>query len=447
MTLTPFHAARGVALYHGDCREVVGQFEPESISGICTDPPYGLSFMGKGWDRGVPGVEFWQIMLAACKPGAHLLAFGGTRTYHRLACAIEDAGFEVRDCLSWLYGSGFPKSLDVSKAIDRAAGNERPIIGPTLHNCRADMKYGAAYAPNDHGIYSPVQHGPQTAPASAEAAAWSGWGTALKPAWEPIILARKPLIGTVAENVLTHGTGALHIDACRVGSSGGTPSVGEPNELNNVYGAKMGGLKSVPRGRERDQAAGSTNFAMTSGRLNENGRFPANLLLDETAAAMLDAQSGESKSTIAKKVCRGNGTYKSKNIGNHRPGHDTYVRESLDEGFADSGGASRFFYTAKASGTDRGNYVEAARPLFGEAESEFRNDHPTVKPLAVMEWLLEYLLTLIGPPGGLILDPFSGSGTTLVAAASLGLPCVGVELDAHFCDIAAHRLATARPNK
>jgi hypothetical protein len=178
-----------------------------------SDPPYGLSFMGKGWDHGVPGVEFWTEALRVAKPGAHLLAFGGTRTYHRLACAIEDAGWEIRDCVMWVYGSGFPKSHDVSKAIDKAAGAEREVVGPNPYNANKGGRNHHSDKCAQAGKMSNI-----TAPATDDAPRWSGWGTALKPAWEPVIVARKPLCGTVAENVLTHGTGGINVDGCRVGT-------------------------------------------------------------------------------------------------------------------------------------------------------------------------------------------------------------------------------------
>jgi site-specific DNA-methyltransferase (adenine-specific) len=193
-------------VHHGDCREVMATLDAESVDAIVSDPPYGLSFMGKGWDHGVPGVEFWTEALRVAKPGAHLLAFGGTRTYHRLACAIEDAGWEIRDCVMWVYGSGFPKSHDVSKAIDKAAGAEREVVG--VHRHAHLNKYRSQAA--TYG--TPTNNTEETAPATDAARQWSGWGTALKPAWEPIIVARKPPVGTVAENVLTHGTGGINVD-------------------------------------------------------------------------------------------------------------------------------------------------------------------------------------------------------------------------------------------
>lgn len=210
-------------VHAGDCRDVMRDYPADHFDSIVSDPPYGLSFMGKGWDRGVPGEEFWREALRVAKPGAHLLAFGGTRTFHRLTVAIEDAGWEVRDVVCWLYATGFPKSLDVSKAIDRAAGAEREVIGTR----RQAPKFNTALSGlSNTGYNRRIEEGAAaefsvTAPATAAAQQWAGWGTALKPAWEPVIVARKPLDGTVAANVTRYGTGALYIDGCRVGDATG----------------------------------------------------------------------------------------------------------------------------------------------------------------------------------------------------------------------------------
>ena len=206
----------------GDCLEVMPTLKAESIDSIVTDPPYGLSFMGKDWDHGIPGVPFWEAALKVAKPGAFLLAFGGTRTFHRLTCAIEDAGWEIRDVIMWVYGSGFPKSHDVSKAIDKAVGAEREIVGVRElwgNNAKGGRcgQYANNYAGAADGSKKPLN---VTTPATESACQWEGWGTALKPAWEPIIVARKPVNCTVAENVLKWGTGAMNIDGCRVEPQG-----------------------------------------------------------------------------------------------------------------------------------------------------------------------------------------------------------------------------------
>ncbi len=673
-------------LIHADCLEAMREMEANSIDAIVTDPPYGLAFMGKGWDHGVPGVPFWTEALRVAKPGAHLVAFGGTRTYHRLACAIEDAGWEVRDCLSWLYGSGFPKSLDVSKALDKASGrmgvstealkhklielfdasgksrgqiddecgfracnyltlpgkDKRPdpwinvlpsqekwgVIKRVL-GCASDPEVEATldrfFAEAEREVFGSVTKARSvgqgfalptmgadteyktwdiTAPATDAAKQWQGWGTALKPAWEPIILARKPLgtlgtnvvavvesalrrqgvIGeilwkpddakaaeksrstrtsssteqqrteatsaanavergtpstdpltapstenggisgpprtpagpekslaqanessatkcstptearvpavgsgsgtsspsttstagvqrtgephterstrlsegqashpttesfagiatgltgstahvhierdsdgffvwpaglprsvaggspTVAANVLAHGTGAINVDACRIGDfQNVTPSgVDRRNAKLHELGYRPG---EYPTGA--DERAPST----------PPGRWPANVALDEEAAAMLDEQTGDRPSTLTGRAEAGQ---------RHDLPRDNKSATGYHGGipagrvYADSGGASRFFYTAKASRRERGE----------------GNTHPTVKPIALMRWLAK----LVTPPGGVILDPFCGSGTTLLAAQAEGFDAVGIEREAEYVEIARKRIEGA----
>ena len=368
--MTPYYQKDNIAVYQGDAREVLPAIGVK-VDHVVTDPPYGLSFMEAGWDQAVPGPEYWQIIKDVCKPGASLLAFGGTRTFHRLTCAIEDAGWEIRDCLMWLYGTGFPKSLDISKAIDHAANAERETVGPKVYagghiQNHAGGKQGY-HEFKGQGVYC------QTAPATDLAEQWTGWGTALKPAWEPIVLAMNGLDGTFAANAEKHGVAGLNIDGSRIGwSDGKTVERQEPSNL---------------------------------------GRFPANLLLDEEAAQQLDAQTGTLKSgTNCIRTKPGDGYH-----GGMGQAGDVQVS------YGDAGGASRFFYCSKASRKERGE----------------GNDHPTVKPLAIMRHLLTLLST---PTGGLILDPFAGSGTTALAARHLGRPCVCVELDEHNCEIIARRL-------
>ena len=339
----------------GDCIEQMKTLEADSVDAIVTDPPYGLEFMGKDWDGfGTPlGFQTWteqwaREALRVLKPGGHLLAFGGTRMYHRLAAGIEDSGFEIRDTLMWLYGSGFPKS----------------------HNLKGE---------------------------------WQGWGTALKPAVEPIVLARKPLIGTVADNVLTHGTGALNIDASRIGMNGGTRKAannpGEESQL--VYGDGL-------NGGEKQQI--------------NSGRWPANILLDEEAAALLDEQSGVSKS-----VATNLGAGLVEGIG--AKGLSTNAKSFASvRGHSDSGGASRFFYVAKASRSERNKGLES-------------NIHPTVKPVELMR----YLIRLVTPKGGTVLDPFLGSGTTAVAAIEEGVAWIGCEREPEYLEIIEARVAAAQP--
>lgn len=282
----------------GDCLEVMAGMGPESIDAVVTDPPYGLGFMGKQWDARPPGVEWAEECLRVLKPGGHLLAFGGTRTYHRLACAIEDAGFEIRDCLAWLYAQGFPKSRNISGEF-------------------------------------------------------KGWGTALKPAHESIVMARKPLVGAVASNMAEYGTGALNVDGCRIEAS-------EPI-------LSHGGAGNVATYSEWDR-----QYEKGSGReYREGGRWPANVALDEDTA----------------------GAFKE----------------------------SRFFYCAKASRRERGE----------------GNWHPTVKPLALMRWLVR----MVTPPAGTVLDPFAGSGTTGCACVLENFGFIGVEREAEYVELARVRIA------
>lgn len=460
-------------LIHADCLDAMRAMEANSIDAIVTDPPYGLEFMGKGWDApwkhgfSAPGYgdaerlarpsftssrnpiclackkrqrtweggpakcacsspswdrkqsdemqafqgwceEWAREALRVAKPGAHLVAFGGTRTYHRLACAIEDAGWEVRDCLSWLYGSGFPKSLDVSKAIDKAAGAERTEVigkgraGAAFHYGNPGEGGFGQTSDKDGGI--PSTEWDVTAPATEAARAWQGWGTALKPAWEPIILARKPLVGTVAANVLAHGTGAINVDACRIGDfQNMTPSgVDRRNAKLHELGYRPG---EYPTGA--DEKTPNT----------PPGRWPANVALDEEAAAMLDGQTGDLGKSAGGFKEGSTGAFGKNGVYGEAKG------QARPPGFGDSGGASRFFYTAKASRTERGE----------------GNTHPTVKPLALMRWLAK----LVTPPGGVILDPFAGSGTTLLAAQAEGFDAVGIEREAEYVEIARKRIEGA----
>jgi len=319
-----------INLMHGDCLEVLRTLPDNSVDSVVTDPPYGLSFMGKKWDYDVPAVEVWAECLRVLKPGGHLLAFAGTRTQHRMAVRIEDAGFEIRDMIAWVYGSGFPKSLDVSKAIDKAGG--------TLD-----------------GAYD------ITAPATEAAQQWQGWGTALKPAMEMITMARKPLVGTVAENVLAHGTGAINVDGCRVGCEARPVMV---RTETVVSATSMNG-----------QSTGATS----SGELTTSGRWPANL-----------------------------------------------IHDGSEEPCALLGDAARFFYCAKASKRDR----------------EDNNNHPTVKPTDLMR----YLCRLVTPPGGVVLDPFMGSGSTGKAAMLEGFQFIGIDISDEYLEIARARINAVQPN-
>lgn len=431
-----------VRVIHGDCLTVMRRMEADAFEASVTDPPYDLSFMGKSWDS--TGVAFdpttWREALRVLKPGGHLLAFGGARTFHRLTCAIEDAGFEVRDCLCWLYGSGFPKSLDVSKAIDKAAGAEREVVGTKAVSCGTGDAFGKAVG--DRGAATVV---PVTRAATDAARRWEGWGTALKPGWEPIILARKPLSGpNVAANVQRWGTGALNVDGCRI------PTGGESLAGGGVSSSAEGWDRPWKHSETAVRAAQERSAAAVA-HAESLGRWPANVALDEEAAAMLDAQTGDRPSGSTHVLRRGATTGVGMGYGSSAAG------DFLEATYGDSGGASRFFYCAKADRAERdaglGGMPERllhwssgdASPGSFQSDGTHkaaRNDHPTVKPVDLMRWLCR----LVTPPGGTILDPFAGSGSTLVAAAMEGFNAIGIEQDEHYCEIARKRVfAAAQP--
>ena len=422
-------------IIHGDCLEELKKLEDNSVDAVICDPPYGLSntkptqvadvlaawvtgdtekvpakrggFMGKDWDSFVPPPAVWEECMRVLKPGGHMAVFAGARTQDLMGLSIRLAGFEIRDTLGWVYGSGFPKSMDVSKAIDKAAGAEREVIGRRVR--LGDKKSYGNNGANAFGGYADNSEGdPATAPATSEAQRWDGWGTSLKPAIEPIILARKPLDGTVANNVLAHGVGGLNIDACRVGTTGGGNSCkGGDNchcfEKNEIYGATKHPVQSD----------------------EPKGRFPANVLLDEHAATEMDKQSGITK----------DGTHVGRNRDGSQTANEIYAgpwkKDTRDIGYGGEGGASRFFpvfkYQAKAP--------KRERPVI-EREDGSKIQHPTVKPLALMEWLV----TLITPEGGTVLDPFAGSGTTLQAATNKGFNPIGIEADADYIQLINKRL-------
>ncbi len=454
-------------IIHADLFDALPPMYAESFDSCVCDPPYGLEFMGKEWDKlgataaqasekmdashpfrdGAPRIRYgksastmqdwherWALeVYRVLKPGGYLLAFGGTRTFHRLTCAIEDAGFEIRDCLCWLYGSGFPKSLDVSKAIDERAGAER-----------------------DNGAT-------KTAPATEEAKQLAGWGTALKPAWEPVIMARKPLMGTVAANVVKHGTGGINIDACRIGESKAVPASASKTP-NKIYGAGMSSLTGGTGG---------------SGFNPDIGRWPANVVFshslecrqvtnligdmewlcaNDCAVAMLDAQSGEMTSgTAVGGLHRGSDKHSGRTYG---PWKNSNPNEG-DVCYGDTGGASRFFYCAKPSREERDLGCDHLKPrTAGEATDReddtdglnspragagrtggVKNFHPTVKPLELMRWLVK----MVTPKGGKVLDPFGGSGTTGMACAAEGFDFVLIEREADYIPIIKARIRGIAP--
>ena len=403
--MTRVEVIGNATLHLGDCLEVLRTLADNSIDSIVTDPPYGLAFMGKRWDYDVPSVEIWAECLRVLKPGGHLLAFAGTRTQHRMAVRIEDAGFEIRDMIAWVYGSGFPKSLNVSKAIDEAAGAEREVVGQGRSGKTAIWDCSAAKG--DWDI---------TAPATEDAKNWNGWGTALKPALEPITVARKPFRGTVAENVLAHSTGALNIDGCRVASDEPKPSIARRQGAINHLSTRSAAEAQAEGKMESRQSPEAFRAERPGEAL---GRWPANLIHD---------------------------------------GSDEVLAAFPNDGKAS---AARFFYCAKASKRDREEgleHMEAVHRPNGNkwTDQDYRvargehqpgaepgprkNIHPTVKPTDLMR----YLCRLVTPPGGIVLDHFMGSGSTGKAAMLEGFRFIGIEREPNYFDIACRRIEDAQ---
>jgi len=469
-------------LHHGDCLEVLRSMPDCSVDSIVTDPPYGLSFMGKKWDYDVPSVEVWAECLRVLKHGGHLLAFAGTRTQHRMAVRIEDAGFEIRDMIAWVYGSGFPKSLDVSKAIDKRGGAQVAWFGPWFRKWReqnnVSQKQVAALFPSKTGgltgcvanwelglnMPTPEQFnlirdkfglpfdsideaerevvgkhktdmgglggerlgqagGNITAPATDAAKQWQGWGTALKPALEPITVARKPLVGTVAENVLQYGTGAINVDGGRVGMAA--------NDTKGEFGPRKQGI-----GENNTNGIYGGGFARQDAD-ETKGRWPANFIHDGSEEVV--------------------GLFpQSKSTGGTNPSNPNVIygkRDSLTYfNYGDSGSAARFFYCAKASKADRDAGCEGLEEKLSirygeEAQGPLpqqtprkpvaqRNHHPTVKPTDLMR----YLCRLVTPPNGIVLDPFNGSGSTGCAAVLEGFQYIGIEREAEYIAISEKRI-------
>lgn len=375
----------------GDCLEVLKTLPDASVDAIITDPPYGLSFMGKKWDYDVPSVEVWAECLRVLKPGGHLLAFAGTRTQHRMAVRIEDAGFEIRDMIAWVYGSGFPKSLDVSKAIDKAAG-ATPIdlgVSPNWRESKRDRERNGSMEVRGENA------GRLTAPATPEAQQWQGWGTALKPALEPITVARKPFTGTVAANVLDHGTGALNIDGCRIAHAEECRMMA-PSQAN------------IDNPSEKHRQAGRREAVLEP---KPSGRWPANLIHDG---------SDEVVALFPQSLSRPN-AYGKTHERSDSVGFGVASWNKSGPNYQDTdASAARFFYCAKASKADRSE----------------GNTHPTVKPTDLMR----YLCRLVTPPGGIVLDPFMGSGSTGKAALLEGFQFIGIERDPKYFAIAQARV-------
>ena len=447
-------------IHHGDCVAVMASMDAQSVDTVLCDPPYGLEFMGKEWDRigdvnranrgtqparkrppgesgasakfqlpapafnltveAKRGMQAWHqawatAALRVLKPGGFLLAFGGTRTWHRLACALEDAGFELRDTLCWLYGSGFPKSLDLGKAIDKAAGVTGTFGDFKTPDHAVQRKPGSER--KHEGWVRPCMADADAVdrqartyePASSLAQTFTGWGTALKPAWEPILVAMKPCDGTFAQNAERHGVAGLHIDGARITFA---------SDNDQASAAPGGRATGRPLSRLSGIADDRAPFAASD---NSGGRWPANVVLDTDAAVLLDAQSGELTSGVMRA-----GTTRSARSVCYGAMPDT---ATLTDTRGDSGGASRFFYTAKASRSERN---------IGDVD----NTHPTVKPLDLLVWLCRLTAT---PTGGVILDPFCGSGTTGMAALRVGRRFIGIEQDAGYVALARTRLGGDAP--
>ena len=417
-----------INLLHGDCLEQMKTLEDNSVDAIVSDPPYGISFMAKKWDYDVPSVEVWKEAMRVLKPGGHALIACGTRTQHRMVVNIEDAGFEIRDVVSWIYGQGFPKSQNISKAIDRAAGAEREVVG---EKTTPDGKPYSARTPNSSGGYNgECQHNSLagktkhdnniTAPATEAAKQWDGWGSALKPSVEFFTLCRKPLSEpTIAKNVLKWGTGGINIDGCRVEGAKPDTTRGASSKASSMAG-KLGS-----QGRIVDDG---------------KGRFPANLIHDGSQEVLeLFPETKPSKIQPRNQAPR---EAKSKGAEKARTG----VMGHNDNG----GSAARFFYCAKASKKDRDEGMEGEEKECGVKNDSGRgfsegdpykkvlkkNNHPTVKPTALMA----YLCRLITPPNGVVLDPYMGSGSTGKAAIREGFSFVGIELDPDYYEIAKARV-------
>jgi DNA modification methylase len=414
-------------ILHGNNIELLKTLPDNSVDSVVTDPPYGLSFMNKKWDYDVPSVELWKEVYRVLKHGGHILSFGGTRTYHRMVVNMEDAGFEIRDQIMWLYGSGFPKSLNIGKAIDKLQGNEREDLGKSLVT-RLNIPKNDIYEAGIRGKECRITKG------NSE---WEGWGTALKPANEPICLARKPLSEkSIAENVLKWGTGGINIDGCRINFQNdedrkestaknqhadfGT----KPMTNNNVYG----------------------DYSMIQPKnYDPQGRFPANVIhdgSDEVLKGFPETHKAGNKKDMNKNLDYNATSYKFSNAKNPAI-------------IGDNGGsASRFFYCAKASKSDRedglfgfdkksskkfdgGNFYSGTNIANDRTSFNF---HPTVKPTELMR----YLCRLITPPNGIVLDPFMGSGSTGKGAILEGFDFIGMELDAEYVEIAKARIEKAQ---
>ncbi|MEM0174005.1 MAG: DNA methyltransferase [Sulfolobaceae archaeon] len=446
-------------VYVGNNLDVLKTFPDNSIDSIVTDPPYGLGkepnanellkdwlehgyheikgkgFMGKEWDAFVPQPILWKECLRVLKSGGHLLSFAGTRTYDWVVMGLRLAGFEIRDQLAWIYGNGFPKSHDISKAIDKMMGAEREVVGINPNAIGRKDNMGQFQPKVDREITDKKRIFNITAPSTEEAKQWEGWGTALKPALEPIVMARKPLDGTVAQNVLKYGVGGINIDGCRVELANGEETWSHGD---------LGKFENVANGYQRKNKSMFVNKGEASG--NTLGRFPANVIHDGSEEVVKLFPNTEAGGSITK-------TYKD-----NSPLYGDYNVKAPFESYGDSGSVARFFYTAKASQTERNwglsgfeekytasaefrpNHMEKA--LEGDNGNPYgrwqpkKNIHPTVKPLDLMR----YLVRLITPKDGICLDPYLGSGTTAIACKSEKINYIGIELIQEYADIAEARI-------
>jgi site-specific DNA-methyltransferase (adenine-specific) len=459
-----------IRLFNEDCLVAIKNLPDNSVDSIVTDPPYHLTsitkrfgkdgsapakfgtdgafqraskgFMGKEWDGGNISftTQIWEECLRVLKPGGHLLAFGGTRTYHRMAVAIENSGFEIRDQIMWIYGSGFPKSYNIGKAIDRIQGNQREVVGKGNYR---DIRGGAlddSLTQDRDRLEIDLTKGNSP---------YEGWGTALKPAVEPILMARKPFKGSVAENVLEWGTGGINIDDSRIPTDDNLGRQVTENDLGAGSYGLNDGRKKIP-----------TNKLVGTFNNNSNesgGRFPANVIFDEEAGRALDAQSGHSKSNTKQGNIenKGSGVF-LKEDGTQATGHKHKVYPNTIQ---DEGGASRFFYCPKASKKDRNEGLDnfedkKSRKWRDDKGMKFtgsgnprkevdKNIHPTVKPTKLME----YLIKLITPKGGVVLDPFMGSGSTGKAAIKNDFNFIGIEREKEYFDIAKARIEHAKGSR
>jgi len=403
-------------IIHGDCLEEMKTLPDNSVDAIVTDPPYGLSFMGKKWDYDVPSQEIWEECLRVLKPGGYLLAFAGTRTQHRMAVRIEDAGFEIRDIIAWVYGSGFPKSRNIGLDLDKRNGvtkNRGKAFVVAGQSGQKDKDTGGDLVPGSNTIGAYVAQNE-----------WSGWGTALKPALEPITVARKPLSEkTVAENVLKWGTGGINIDGSRVKMKNGDKKVGGFG--NGGIGFGGGDAKGV-EWQEKTE-----------------GRFPANLIHDGSDEVVGLFPSNKGAFAPVKSGQKGFGGVIYGKYAQAGDDGKTFYGDGL-------GSASRFFYCAKASKSERNaglegleekQYSHDGREIenaFQRNKSVSSNNHPTVKPIALME----YLVKLVSREGSLVLDPFAGSGSTLLSCKNLGRNYIGIEREQEYIDIINKRLST-----